>query len=51
MHWQAPLDKASVLYVSIKYHSDFGEALLKQCVVSKIYATVFKIIIPTLDFL
>lgn len=37
------LDTASVLSISVKYPHGFGEAFLKHCMISKIYATVFKI--------
>lgn len=38
------LNKASVLSISIKYPHVFGDAFLKNCIVSEIYATVFKVL-------
>lgn len=37
------LDKASVLYISVNYCHELGEAFLKHCIISEVYATVFKI--------
>lgn len=40
---RACLDKASVLSISVKHPHDFGEAFLKHCMVSEIYARIFEI--------